>query len=335
MAHADCVASDTRGDGRGAPFPSARTPEPGRYHLALASDIVAAMFTALPLWSWIATTLAATASPAALPPTVPGVPVGCFTRLEGTGLEDVKAAGFEFAEIGLRNAVALPDAEFDQLVARSKALGLPILAAINFLPPELKVVGPDVDKAKQDEYLARAFARAERLGLKVIVFGSGKSRSYPAGFAPKEAWKQLVEFGKRAARLASKHGLAIGIEPLGPEEASTINKVAEAVDLARSVAHPAFGLVVDYYHLSQAGEDPAVLLKAGKRLRHVRVANPAGRAFPLAATESSYAAFFDALKRIGYRGGIGIEARTGTVTEQGRASAAFLRTMAATVTAQK
>jgi D-psicose/D-tagatose/L-ribulose 3-epimerase len=290
------------------------------------------MIASLSLWAFLASALATAAAPA-LPPAVPGLPVGCFSRLEGTGLEDVKAAGFEFAEIGLRNAVALPDAEFDQLVARVKALGLPVLAAINFLPPELKVVGPDVDKAKQDEYLGRAFARAQRLGLKVVVFGSGKSRSYPAGFAPKQAFAQLVEFGKRASRLARKHELAIGIEPLGPEEASTINKVAEAVELARKVGNPSFGLTVDYYHLSQAGEDPAVLLEARKRLHHVRIANPAGRAFPLAATESSYAAFFDALKRIGYRGGIGIEARTGTVTEQGRASAAFLRTMAATVVA--
>ena len=289
------------------------------------------MIASLPLWTFLASALA-TAAPS-LPPAVPGLPVGCFARLEGSALEEVKAAGFEFAEIGLRNAVALSDAEFDQLVARVKALGLPVLAAINFLPPELKVVGPDVDKAKQDEYLGRAFARAQRLGLKVIVFGSGKSRSYPAGFAPKEAFAQLVEFGKRATRLAQKHKLAIGIEPLGPEEASTINKVAEAVELARKVGNPAFGLTVDYYHLSQAGEDPAVLIGARKRLHHVRIANPAGRAFPLAATESSYAAFFDALKRIGYRGGIGIEARTGTVTEQGPASAAFLRTMAATVAA--
>jgi D-psicose/D-tagatose/L-ribulose 3-epimerase len=274
---------------------------------------------------------AAAAAPAELPPAVPGFPVGCFARLEGTAIEEVEAAGFEFAEIGLRNAVALTDAEFDQLVARVQALGLPVLAAINFLPPELKVVGPEVDKAKQDEYLAKAFARAQRLGIKVVVFGSGKSRTPPEGFAPGEAHKQLVEFGKRAARLAQKHKIVIGIEPLGAAEAGTINKVEEAVDLARKVSHPAFGLTVDYYHLTQAGEAPAVLLKARKRLYHVRIANPAGRAFPLAASEADYAAFYEVLKKIGYRGGIGIEARTGTVVANGRASVAFLRTMAATL----
>jgi D-psicose/D-tagatose/L-ribulose 3-epimerase len=271
------------------------------------------------------------AAPATLPPAVKGVPVGCFARVEGGGLEEVKAAGFEFVEVGLRNVVGLPDADFEQLVQRVRGLQLPVRAAINFLPPEMKVVGPEIDKGKQEEYLGRAFARAERLGLEVIVFGSGRSRSYPEGFDSKVAFRQLVEFGQRAARLARKHKLRIGIEPLGAAEASTINKVSEAVELVRAVGHPSFGITVDYYHLTHAGEPPSVLAATRGHLNHVRIANPAGRAFPLQATESDYAAFFDNLRRIGYRGGIGIETRTGTVAEHGRASNAFLRSMAATL----
>ncbi len=280
-----------------------------------------------------ATAPAAAAAATPLPPAVPGIPIGCYAGLAAPALEDVKAAGFEFAEIGLRNAAALSDAEFEQLLARLKTLRLPVLAAINFLPPELKVVGPEVDKAKQDEYLTRAFARAERLGLKAIVFGSGRSRTPPEGFSPKEASRQLVEFSKRAAGLARKHKLTIGIEPLGAAEAGTINSVAEAVALTRAVNHPAFGITIDYYHLTQAGEPSSVLLTTRNRLYHVRVANPKGRAFPLAASEADYAGFFDNLARIRYRGAIGLEARTGTITEQGRPSVAFLRTAAAPLTA--
>jgi D-psicose/D-tagatose/L-ribulose 3-epimerase len=290
--------------------------------LRLLPYLLAALATAVP---------PAAAAPAAAPtppPPVKGYPVGCFTRLDPGGLEEVKAAGFEFAEVGLRNAVTLSDADFDQLAARVKALGLPVLAAINFLPPELKVVGPEVDRGKQDEYLGRAFARAQRLGLKVVVFGSGRSRTAPEGFSADEAFRQLVEFSRRAAGLAAKHKLRIGIEPLGKEEAGLIHTVAEGVKLARAVGHPAFGLVVDYYHLSKAGEDPAVLVQARNRLYHVRIANPTGRAFPRAAGEADYAGFFARLKQIGYRGGIGIEARTGTVAADGPTSVALLRTLA-------
>jgi hydroxypyruvate isomerase len=105
--------------------------------------------------------------------------------------------------------------------------------------------------------------------------------------------------------------------------------VAEGVELAQAVGHPAFGLVVDYYHLSKAGEDPAVLLQARNRLYHVRIANPTGRAFPRAASEADYAGFFARLKQIAYSGAIGIEARTGTVAADGPTSIALLRTLAA------
>ena len=90
----------------------------------------------------------------------------------------------EFVEVGLRDVVALTDAEFESLLARSRALKLPVRAAINFLPTDLKVVGPEIDVAAQRTYLAGAFARAKRLGLQTVVFGSGKSRRSPEGFAP-------------------------------------------------------------------------------------------------------------------------------------------------------
>ena len=117
----------------------------------------------------------------------------------------MKAAGIEFVEIGLRNVVALTDAEFDQLVARSRALGLPVRAAINFLPPELKVVGPDVDVPPSRRYLARAFARAQRLGLKTVVFGSGKSRSFPDGLRAErgvQAAGRVRQAGRRPGQQA-------------------------------------------------------------------------------------------------------------------------------------
>jgi sugar phosphate isomerase/epimerase len=268
----------------------------------------------------------AIAKPAARP-----LAIGCFTRVKGpeTELAQIKAAGFDFAEIGLRDAVALPDDEFDKLVARARALSLPLLAAINFLPPELKVVGPEADPAKQQEYLTRAFARGERLGLKTVVFGSGRSRRAPDGLAPAAAFKQLVDFGRRAAKEAARHKITVAIEPLGPDETNTITSVEQGIELVKAVGHPNFRLVVDYYHFTLAKEDPAAILKTGKYLHHVRIANPAGRAFPLAATESDYATFFRNLARIGYRGGVGIEARTGSLVEDAPRSVSFLRTLAA------
>ena len=91
----------------------------------------------------------------AAPAPVPGFPIGCFVRVqEPASLDVMKAAGMEFVEVGLRDVVALTDAEFEALLARSRALKLPVRAAINFLPTELKVVGPEIDVAAQRAYLA-------------------------------------------------------------------------------------------------------------------------------------------------------------------------------------
>jgi sugar phosphate isomerase/epimerase len=266
----------------------------------------------------------------AVPPApVPGYPIGSQVKLTGQDLEQAKAAGFEHAEVGLRDLVALPDAEFEAVLARVKKVGLPVRAAIGFLPADMMVVGPKVNKDAQQEYLARAFGRAERLGLATVVFGSASSRRYPPGFSADEAKKQLVDFGRRSGAEAAKHHVVIGIEPLGTEDTNTVNTVPEAVALVRAVGHPGFRLVVDYYHLRLSHEAPEVILQARGVLQHVRIANPTGRAFPLAASESDYASFFGALARIGYRGGIGVETRTGSLTVEGPRSVAFLRTLAA------
>jgi sugar phosphate isomerase/epimerase len=263
------------------------------------------------------------------PPPVPGYPIGCQVRLDGPDLEQAKAAGFEHAEVGLRDLVALPDPAFEAVVARVQKIGLPVRAAIGFLPGDLMVVGPKVDRQAQQAYLTRAFARAERLGIATVVFGSAGSRRYPAGFSAEEAHRQLIDFGRRAGAEAGKHHVVIGVEPLGPEDTNTVNSVPEAVALVKAVGHPAFRLVVDYYHLRLSREEPAVVLQARGLLQHVRLANPAGRAFPLTAAESDYASFFAVLARIGYRGGLGVETRTGSIAVEGPRSVAFLRGLAA------
>jgi sugar phosphate isomerase/epimerase len=265
----------------------------------------------------------------AAPPPVPGHSIGCQVKLTGPDMEQAKAAGFEHAEVSLRDVAALPEAEFEALLARANKVGLPVRAVIGFLPPDLMVVGPKVDKAAQQAYLTRALARAGRLGVTTVVFGSAGSRKIPEGFSRDEAEKQLIDFGRRAGAEAQKHKVVIAVEPLGPEDTNTVNSVPEAVKLIRAVGHPAFKLVVDYYHLRLAKEEPAALLQARGLLQHVRLANPTGRAFPLAPGESDYASFFDVLRRIGYQGAFGVETRTGTLPVEGPRSVAFLRGLVA------
>ena len=140
--------------------------------------------------------------------------------------------------------------------------------------------------------MRKAFDRAKVLGIKIIVLGSGGARKVPDGFSQDEAWKQLVEFAKRIAPEAKKRGIVVAVEPLQKGETNTINTAAEGLKWVKAVNHPNFQLMVDFYHLSLEKEDPAILVSAKRNIKHIHIANPAGRKFPLTADEFDYSKFF-------------------------------------------
>jgi sugar phosphate isomerase/epimerase len=265
--------------------------------------------------TWTALGLAGLGEPAD-----PGVAIGYCTD----DLERAKAAGFDYAELGVRNFTALSAEEFSAFLRRHQAIGLPTPVGYLFLPTDLKVVGPAVDEVRETDYVRRAFPRARQLGIDTIVFGSGPARRVPDGFPKDRAFQQLVAFVKRIAPEAQKHGIVLAVEAQRKEETNIINSTAEAITWVEAVGHPNFQVMVDFYHLALEKEDPEVLVRA-KRIAHVHFANPTGRVFPRRADEYDYAGFFANLRKIGYRGRISIEARTSDLAADGPPAIAFLR----------
>ena len=253
--------------------------------------------------------------------------VGLCVKL--ADLEVAGNAGYDYAEVSAQEVSGLGDAEFEALVARVKALPVPVRAANVFLPGTLKVTGPQVDAARQAEVVERVMTRLSALGVKTLVFGSGKAREVPEGFSREEAFSQLVAFGRLAAAAAERKGIVIVLEPLRRQETNIINTEAEGLKLVEAVGRPSFQILVDFYHLTLEGEDPAVLVQSGSRLRHVHVANPTGRVFPREESEAAYAPFFARLREIGYSGGVSVEAGTKDLPADAKASVALLRTLLA------
>jgi D-psicose/D-tagatose/L-ribulose 3-epimerase len=245
--------------------------------------------------------------------------------LASDDMEKAKRVGFDYVELGVKNFVKLSDDEFKAFQEKHKALGIPTPVGNNFIPVEIKVVGPEIDKAKQDEYVKKAFDRSKQLGLKIIVFGSGGARKVPDGFAKEEAYKQLVEFAKRIAPEAKKRGIVVAVEPLQSKETNIINTAAEGLKWVNDVKHPSFQLMVDFYHLSLEKEDPEILVTGKKAIKHIHIANPNKRAFPMSAEEFDYSVFFEKLKAIKYRGGISVEGRTSDYDNEAPKALAFLR----------
>jgi D-psicose/D-tagatose/L-ribulose 3-epimerase len=242
------------------------------------------------------------------------------------GLEETKAAGFDYAELGVSNIAKMSEEELAQALAKHKAVGLPTPVANGFLPGDLKLTGPAPDRDRQMAYVRKAFDRMARFGVKLIIFGSGNARNVPDGFSREEAWAQLVDFGKRIAPEAQARGLVVSIEPLRKKESNIINTAAEGLELVEAVGHPHFQLMVDFYHLASDGEDPDILLKAKDHIRHFHFANPNGRLFPLDASEYDYRRFFDNIRKIGFRGGLSVEAKPKNgIAQDGPKTVAFLR----------
>ncbi len=268
----------------------------------------------------------------AIPPPVPGFPVGRCVRVLGvTAPEDARTVGFEYLELALQDLLPLSEADFDREVARLRALGMPLLSGYGFLPADLKIVGPDVKAAAIDAALSRGLARAARFGLKMAVYGNlnTSSRRAPEGFPRERAWEQLVDFGRRAAAEGRRHGVIVLIEPMPARSTNTINTVAEGLRLVRAVGDDYFQMLVDYSFMSQGGEDMSILHEAARHIRQVEISNPNGRVYPRAETESDYAAFFRALAKGGYRGAFSIHGAPDIFFADAPRAIALLRRLAA------
>lgn len=246
-------------------------------------------------------------------------------------IDRIAAWGFDFSEPAVTQTMELSDAEFKAALAKTRSAKIHVEAMNWFLPGSLKVTGPSVNRQQVRAYVEKALARAEALGAKVVVFGSGAARSVPDGFPREQAWRQLQQFLRDCGdHIASrKYGMIIGIEPLRKAESNIVNSIGEAWRLAKDTGHPKVRIIADFYHLAVENEDPAIILQAGTYIVHCHISNPGpGRVFPRDEAESPhYAAFFGNLKRIGYTGRLSVEANTNDLESDAKASLEFMKRM--------
>jgi sugar phosphate isomerase/epimerase len=220
---------------------------------------------------------------------------------------------------------ALTSEDFEKLAAQVTRLRIPLAASMSFIPGDIKLTGPDVDPARQMAYVTATLGRLKRLGVKVVVLGSGGARRVPDGFSKDEAVNQLVGFCRRIAPVARENGITIVIEPLRKQETNIINTAREGLVLVRAVDRPEIRLLVDYYHLAEEGENADIIADAGPLLAHAHIANPKGRVYPLSPDESPYSGFFSNLCKIGYQGRLSVEASTTDFAAQAPQTIALLR----------
>jgi len=253
----------------------------------------------------------------------PGVKIGACTTIKMLGA--TKAAGFDYGELSITELLALSDADFAQLQNQLKQDDFPILAAYTFIPANIKLTGPNIDKDQQMAYVRKAMDRVAALNAHIILLGSGAARQVPDGFSHDVAFAQLVDFLQRIAPEARARNIVVTVEPQSISESNIINSVAEGVKLIQAVNDPNIQLVLDFYYLEKTHEDPAAVVAAKEYVRHLHFSNPNGRVYPLTWNEYNYAPFFAALRTMNYSGGISIDAKTTDFAADGPKTVAFLR----------
>ncbi len=216
------------------------------------------------------------------------------------------------------------EAAFAARLAAVKAAAVPVTAANCFIPGDIKSTGPAVDIAKLDAYVTTVLSRAQRMGVKTIVFGSGGSRRVPEGFALADAQAQLVEHLKRWGPIAARCGVTIVLEPLNKAECNIVTSVDEGALLVLQANHPSIRLLIDTYHMAKDADPVDAIRRAKGLIAHAHCAEGNGRG-PIGATGEDHRPYFRALKDIGYAGAMSIEAGWKDYANQLPAAVAELR----------
>lgn len=234
---------------------------------------------------------------------------------------------FDFIEENVQTLL-VPEAEeaaFRERLALARAQPKPVAAANRLLPPDLKPIGPAVDEARLNRWGETTFRRAEEMGVKTIVWGSGAARRLPKDFPRAQAREQFVRAVASFAPMAERHGVVIVIEPVARTDSNFIRSLAEGADIVEAVAHPHVRLLADNFHMMIEDEPPAEIERFANILRHVHFSELKRRAVP-GTFGDDLRPYLRALKNSGYDGAIALEPEW---TDVQREPALGLRTLRA------
>ena len=124
--------------------------------------------------------------------------------------------------------------------------------------------------------------------------------------SPEEDRAVLLEALTELGEHAEREGVVVWLEPLNRYEDHMVNRLDQAVDLARATGSPAVQVVGDLYHMNIEEVDVGQAIRdAGERLTHVQIGD-SNRLQP-GAGHLDFASAFAALRDIGYSGYLAME----------------------------
>ena len=100
-------------------------------------------------------------------------------------------------------------------------------------------------RGRTRDYLSCLLDLCSDLGGHVLVFGSPKQRTIPAGQTFESAWESAVDLFSSVLDKAKELNLTICLEPLSPVETDFVNTVDQGMEMVRQINHPNFKIHLD------------------------------------------------------------------------------------------
>jgi D-psicose/D-tagatose/L-ribulose 3-epimerase len=224
------------------------------------------------------------------------------------GYQGVEVAAFTLVKEGVRE---ISPAKRKEMVSTMKDTGIEC-AGLHWLlapPPKgLHFTTPDdAVRRKTIAYFNELIDFCGDLGGEVMIFGSPKQRN-TQGISVDQAKKYFTEGLTEVADHAQRQGIKILIEPLGRRNTDVVNTLAEALELARQVDHPAVQIMFDFNNTVDETEPYDVLLrKYFKHIHHVHVQEQGGKHLGTGNAVNDYVKAFQVLKDLKYNGWVSLE----------------------------
>lgn len=221
------------------------------------------------------------------------------------GCELIMKTGFDYAEAGVGMIMELTEDELESAVSEK----LPLEAANSFIPPTYRIVADGACESGSPlyEYVDEAMRRMARLGIGVVVFGSGAARRIPECMTTEEGHRYILDFLSMCAGIGERHGVTVAIEPLRAAECNAINLTSTGIELAKRTGRDRVAYLADAFHMFHGGEPADTLTRAEVLPVHIHVSEPPDRTYPGSHGGEYLAAFAEATKKTAYAGRVSVE----------------------------
>ena len=235
------------------------------------------------------------------------------------GIENWKTVaecGYDYIEGRFSWLCELTDADFHDAESKLASIGLHMETLNAFFASGILLYKAEQNKLR--DIMRRGFERAARLGAEIAVVGSGTQRKAQDGMSVNDAEHRFADILHICGEEAQRVGMIAAVEPLRRQETNVVNTLPEAHRVCGLAAHPAVGMIVDFFHFYENGETLDELDIVKDKLVHAHLARPNDDRFaPGEEDLPVLRAWAEKLYRIGYKGRISMECSWGDRYEEG------------------